>query len=397
MKKILYYSVFILFFLKNSAFSIESDSLILSGCVSQGFLKTTEYNYLSPDSKEGTYKFGEGLMNISYLPYDNLRVGMSIAYRRLGAIGENAPYINWAIGDYSFRKWLSFRVGIMKAPLGFYNETRDMDQFRTSVVLPFGVYRETLRDYYDKISGACFYGLFSNQYLGSLKYQASVGTQKKDLNSGATRTFQDGLKRRFPSGVKISDIEEDNGIYNIDLSWQTPIRGLQLKYTFHDTGDTNLTLKADMLTTDVIYSMKNNHTQTIGARFIFENFMIEGEYLDCILDTTGYVGSTPLFKNDYIEFLGSYVNTTYRFAPWLEAGFYFSRFELMGIKTYHDGRDMNEYCFSLRFDLAENVIFKLEAHQFIRVCDEPLLLDNPGNYGSEDKWMMFASKITLSF
>ena len=94
MKRILAHLILISLYVGESAFSLDIESLSITGTVSQGFIKTTEYNFNVPDSKEGSFKFGEGMINIAYKPYKELRVGMSIAYRRLGDIGNNEPYIN---------------------------------------------------------------------------------------------------------------------------------------------------------------------------------------------------------------------------------------------------------------------------------------------------------------
>ena len=60
---------------------------------------------------------------------------------------------------------------------------------------------------------------------------------------------------------------------------------------------------------------------------------------------------------------------------------------------------MKDTCISFRFDIAENVIFKVEGHFYKDINDGVLTIDNPkiATGFDEDDWMMFASKITLSF
>ena len=70
------------------------------------------------------------------------------------------------------------------------------------------------------------------------------------------------------------------------------------------------------------------------------------------------------------------------------------------VKTnHHEDKKMDDVCLSFRFDLATNVIFKIEGHKLKGLMDEVLKMDNPGiDYDdSSADWYMFASKITLSF
>lgn len=396
MKKIFLYTILIFLAFYTMALSYNLEGLSITGSVSQGFLKTTEYNYLVSDSKEGSYKFGEGLVNISVKPYDELRVGMSIAYRRLGVIGNNEPYINWVMGDYSFKEWLSFRVGIIKTPLGFYNDTRDMDLFRTSIILPLGIYQETYRDYFNNLHGASIYGSVFAGALGLFKYQAIVGTSKIDTDSGVVRLVKDAVRY---VDIEFTSIEEENGQFNIDLTWVPRVNWMMFKYNYHSSGDSKLnSVISENFEASVF--IKNYRTQTCGARLFNESLTFEGEYINIRLQSLTLVPSMPALNTKaHVEISGWYVNLKYRFLDWLEAGIYYTTIVNPASDFSPTKMRIKDTCVSVRFDIVENVIFKIEGHFLQDVNDGVLVADNPDAdlTNPEDNWTMFASKITLSF
>ena len=399
MRRILSYLLFMLLILPGTVFSFNVESVSITGSVSQGYIKTTEYNFLVPDSKEGSFKFGEGLLNISCRPYDELRVGMSVAYRRLGDIGNNEPYINWAMADYSFKEWLSFRAGIMKTALGFYNETRDMDLFRTAVVLPYGVYRENFRDYFDAVEGAAIYGMITQKNIGTLKYQIMAGTDNVPADSGGSKVYSNFLSSyNSQLTMKWTDVNEDNGVLNIGLTWLTPVTGLLFNYNLYDAGKPKVDLAVGSF--EGLLDVSLHRTYILGVKYLINNLTAEGEYfkvkINQSIGVTYPTGTVTLLDNFTSSVSGWYVNSTYRIFDWLEVGLYFSTHKLHKSAIAAE-KNIDEICLSLRFDLAENVILKIEGHKYKDTCDEPFTIDNPGNDFSEDDWMMFASKITLSF
>jgi len=130
------------------------ENLFLNGFVSQGYLNTSENNYLVPRSVNGTAAFTEAAITLSARPMDRLRVGIQFLGRNFGDAGNDQVVIDWAYGDYRWKDQLGFLAGKVKLPFGLYNEGRDVDMLRTSIFLPQSVYNEKQRDFILAYEGA---------------------------------------------------------------------------------------------------------------------------------------------------------------------------------------------------------------------------------------------------
>ena len=73
----------------------------------------------------------------------------------------------------------------MKKPAGLYNETRDVDMLRTSILLPQGVYNDSWRDATLSITGFGLYGTFDLSSAGAVNYQVQVG-EATEINTNST-------------------------------------------------------------------------------------------------------------------------------------------------------------------------------------------------------------------
>ncbi|MFC6634869.1 hypothetical protein [Microbulbifer taiwanensis] len=133
------------------------------GFLSQGYIKT-DHNRFFGDSEKGSFEFTELGINGTLNPVSNLRVSAQLNYRRAG---ENSPeeisldygFVDYRFADDSERR-MGLRLGRIKNPYGFYNETRDVAATRPSVLLPQSIYSDPLRDVWHSADsiGAYYYG-----------------------------------------------------------------------------------------------------------------------------------------------------------------------------------------------------------------------------------------------
>jgi len=137
--------------------SALAGQLVVHGIISQGYLNSTDYNYLIP-SEAGSFSFNETLLNVGANVNDNIRVGAQVMARNLGHAGNENVVLDWAYGDYRFSDEFGVRVGKVKTPFGLYNQTRDVDMVRNSILLPQSVYTEVFRDVMNAFEGASIYG-----------------------------------------------------------------------------------------------------------------------------------------------------------------------------------------------------------------------------------------------
>ena len=80
--------VLLVFCMKNTASGFEQEDIAMHGFVSQGYLKSSDNNYLG-NSKDGSYEFNEIGINFSAPITDELRFGIQLFSRDLGDFGNN--------------------------------------------------------------------------------------------------------------------------------------------------------------------------------------------------------------------------------------------------------------------------------------------------------------------
>lgn len=85
--------------------------------------------------------------------------------------GDNESEVDWSFWDYLFKDWLGGRAGKIKAPLGLYNRERDLDMLRTFVLLPTGIYSQSMRKFFIAIHGASVYGSIATDRFGEIDYE----------------------------------------------------------------------------------------------------------------------------------------------------------------------------------------------------------------------------------
>lgn len=401
MKKILtgLFAFILLLGFQISSYAVEVESLgvEIHGFVSQGFLKSTSYNYLTNDANKGSFQFNEMGLNFSKQATDNLRIGAQLFARDLGDVANNKITLDWAYGDYRFKDWLGVRAGRIKSPVGLYNETRDADMLRACVILPQGIYNELNRDSMIALNGASLYGTIPMSKAGSLEYQALVGVGNMDTDSGVGKH----IKSSF-GGVELSSYNTDTS-YVGAVRWNTPLPGLAVKATYWDSPASHMPLMSSVLGS--LNMDMHNKIQVYSAEFIWKDLTLLAEYQTVMSDydiARTSTGATIRRGSNRAE--NYYLMGSYRLTKWLEAGAYYT-------EIFPDASDKNGDRFSgagqqnfwawqkdaalfTRFDINNYMILKLEGH-YVDGAANVVTVDNPTR--NDKNWWYFAAKVTFSF
>src|SRR5467141_4484390 len=160
----------------------ELGQLQVHGFISQGFLYTTDNNYLA-NSSRGSFEFTELGLNFSLQPMDRLSLGLQIFSHDLGPIGDYRATLDWYSVDYHWQDWLGVRAGRVKLPFGLYNDISDVDSARTAILLPPSIYPAQNRDFLLAQTGVEAYGYTRLGRAGALDYRAYAGTIFLDLKA----------------------------------------------------------------------------------------------------------------------------------------------------------------------------------------------------------------------
>jgi len=387
------------------AAEIESLGVDIHGFVSQGFLKSTSYNYLANDANRGSFQFNEMGINFGKQVTDNLRIGAQLFARDLGDVANNKVTLDWAYGDYRFKDWLGVRGGRIKVPVGLYNETRDMDMLRACIILPQGLYNDLNRDTMIALNGGALYGTIPLSVAGSLEYQALVGQTSIDAESGIGKH----IEANFPN-TKLSNYNTDIQ-YLGALRWNTPLPGLALKATYWDGSTSHVPLKHDSLG-DLNMSFKNK-IQVYSAEFIWKDLTLSAEYQTVasdaditMLTTVGYYPAGTVISSTKQRAENYYIMGSYRFTHWLEAGAYYTEMfpdasasgkngdRYSGANQHNFWAWQKDAALFARFDVNSHMILKVEGH-YVDGAANVLSVDNPTR--DDKNWWYFAAKATFSF
>ncbi|MEJ1961229.1 MAG: hypothetical protein WDO56_06680 [Gammaproteobacteria bacterium] len=118
------------------AFAVEYQ---VHGYAAQGFVYSSDNNIFG-DSSSGSWDYYEAGLNGSVQVRPNLIFSAQAAIRDAGISDDGSLRLDYALADYRFVESVDsaagMRVGKIKNPLGFYNETRDVVFSRPTILLP---------------------------------------------------------------------------------------------------------------------------------------------------------------------------------------------------------------------------------------------------------------------
>lgn len=385
--------------------AVESNAggrpLEVHGFLSQGWIKSDRNNFYA-HTADGTFQFNEFGINFATELTDRLRTGLQLLSRDLGDIGNNAVEVDWAYGDYRWKDWLGLRAGKMKAPYGFYNETRDVDMLRTSIFLPPSIYNERWRDAYQSSVGYSLYGNLNLHAFGSLNYQFQSGEMNLAPGGGMARAIEDSAEMEMLSS-NMHDYANDY------VEWNTPLKGLRLgmctltfnlDIRFETTTATSWAISQGIPAGTVFaYKMDNARINTLSAEYAAGNLTLALEYMR--FRSERVESSEESIEEGQEGYAGS---IAYRFTEWFELGAYYAVYyadanDRAGQQSEAAGKPaykawQKEWAVTARFDLNDYWTLKLEGH-LVNGAALLLFRDNPD--GLQENSFLFAMKTTYSF
>lgn len=402
-----------LFFMPGISMADEFGDVDIHGFIAQGYLQTNKNNFYS-NSQEGTFEFNEAGINFTARLSPKLRIGLQLFARDIGPYGNDEVTLDWVYGDYRYQRWLGLRFGKIRIPLSLYSETRDMDNLRTWVFLPQGVYHEIRRDTFSSRNGIELYGSLPRNIFGTFSYRTQVGVLSMKPDDGNS-TFVEALV--YPVWT-VQSIEPKTS-YLVRIDWDTPLDGLHL-YTTYSEYESHLVSRwsDDMLAQFALFDptfdpatdseFENDITDTAwyyGVEYTIRDLVLAAEFFKekSLQNIPGY------FIEDFWRHReGFYFSGSYRFSEWFEAGVYYSEYdgdpegEEFARKPFPEPKNKylsEEYCLSFRFDITPNWIFKLEGHKYdgfgVLIDQDQLNLSDDKK--TIDNWSLMTAKISYYF
>jgi hypothetical protein len=371
----------------------------IHGFASEGGFISTSNEYIG-ESSRGSLKFFEAALNVSAELTDELRVGLQLVSRSVGTLSEEVPRLDWGFLDYRFADWFGMRAGVIKMPLGLYNESIAVDAARAAILLPQSLYPIRNRDALVSHTGFSVYGAVPLGPAGSLAYQGWFGTLSIPRSA---LTLQ---------GAELESVDTKY-VTGGQLFYQPPLEGLRVGGTYmRAVIDFHLTLASESVTQLVMAgivpaghdgSLRVSQDPTsfwvASAEYVRQDWLFAAEYGRFLTrQTTSLPQVLPTTEQDAERF---YVMTTYRASQLFELGAYYSvvhadvedrrgRGAAFARPFHAFQRDLAA---TVRLDVNDFWLWKLEGH-FI---DGTAELDTTRNAQPRRRWGLFLLRTTVTF
>ena len=396
---------FSLLMVAGNLYAFDAGNVEIHGFVSQGYMKSSDNNFLA-DTEDGTFQFNELGINFGTWLTADLRLGMQLFARDLGAEGNDEVVVDWAFADYAWKEWMGLRVGKMKLVGGVYNEVRDMDMIRTSALLPQSIYPELYRDTFTSIKGFGLYGKIPLSLMGSLSYTGQMGVLPIKADGGFADAFIQNVY--IGKGYRVTVDSMDHDYYStFQGKWHTPLTGLTVGGSCYEFD--GLIIEGDIVSPVSLaysYDVKTMSGRYYSVEYTWENLQLL--YEETFMNIKGELTAGPMVVPSRAPLEGWYAAGSYRFTEWFELGAGYSEYyprstdkdgKTNDIPTTRRAWDFENWLkdanVSFRFDVNENWIIKLEVHD-MNGFGSFSTAENELNDLEED-WMLYVAKITYSF
>jgi hypothetical protein len=371
--------VLVLVSIASTAHADEDDWPEVHGFASQGFLLTSDNNYLAK-SERGSFEFSEAGINFTKPLGEKLRTGIQLFSRDLGPTGDYRIKLDWFYLDYRWRDWLGLRAGRVKLPFGLYNDTSDVDAAHSSALLPQSMYPAQNRDYLLAQTGVELYGYVDLKSGGALDYRAYAGTIFLDPTT-TPGSMVEVLELTIPYVV------------GGRLMWEPPVEALRVGASAQA-----LRLEGDLLLPGPMPLSFEipGVLWAASVEYAPDDMLFAAEYSQWHLglessDPMTYPEQTTVSRRGYFLW-------AYRVRPWLQPGAYVSvLYPDSEVDTGRDARQLDA-ALTTRFDINEHWLVKVELHGMRGTAAlDSSLNDGRDTAGLVNQWGMLVVKTTAYF
>lgn len=382
------------------ATALDLSDIRLNGFVSQGYLKSTDNNFLA-DSKDGTFQFNEVGLTVNTQVSDKLRLGAQLLSRDLGEVGNSDVRLDWGFGDYHFQDYLGVRLGKVKLPLGLYNAGRDVDFLRPMIFLPQSIYNENQRDMLVAYQGAGLYGNLATEPVGNLDYHLFYGTTNMPDDALMMKTLRGAFNMVSlgQGGARVTDVEEgDSIIYGGSLVYNTPLEGLRFGATYLNSKNDFMVGLADQSSAEGRAEINNNYV--LSLEYIHPNFGLAAEYME--MDSSKkFLGITTPEKTPqaWYVMMNWFATDQLTFSVLYDI-LYADKddkdgkaFQAQGLPDFLGWR--KDLGMGVRYDVSNNWTLKAEYHLVDGMDSFSTVLNDVG--GMKEDWDYYAIKATFNF
>jgi hypothetical protein len=365
-------------------------NLQIHGFVSQSWLMSSDNNVFGKSSSgSGSFDFRELGLNASMRPLPRLQFSAQMLSRWAGKGSEGNIRLDYGFIDYTAfsgeTSQLGIRLGRMKNPLGFYNDTRDVPFTRPSILLPQSIYFDRTRKLALAADGVHLYGERRSD-MGDISFQAGVARPLVRGDEAEAAVFNELVRGHLVpemSYIGRVNYELDGGRIRLAAS------ATQLNMGYSPGG-------GDMLQTGSIHFVP----VIFSAQYNAERWSLTSEYAIRNLQYKNF-GAMPDIN---ISGESYYFQGVYRITPDWEA---IARYDVLymdsndrrGRKwaasgTVGDGRQAHnrfakDITVGLRWNITPEFMLRAEYHR-VNGTGWLSTLDNPNAADMSQRWHLFS-------
>jgi hypothetical protein len=362
-----------------SLHSQDIAGIAVHGFVSQGFLFSSNNNYLSMKSSDGSPQWTDAVVDITDPISENLRAGIQLRMYQLGEFGGSNVQVDWASGDYKVNDHFGIRAGKVKTVWGLFNDSQDVDPAFLWILLPQGSYSIDHKSFYLAHVGGDVYGEIPlGKRAGTIHYVAYGGQATIDLNDGYIQTFAE-LGLVFTNSL-------GGETYGADLQWETPLKGLIL-------GSSGNMLAANGTAPAGSFHSPAYLVPSMYGQFTRGRVYLAGEYDRIPINATLTIGSSVIpFVADGRSW---FAMGSYRLSKEVQVGSYYSHYVNKAADTTEPVNYSKDWVVSGRYDFNPYFYCKVEGHFLHGTALGYYTSTNPNGLAPNSK--MLAAKIGFSF
>lgn len=375
------------------------ESLRIHGFASQAYIATSANNVFGHTDKGGDFGLTELGLNASLQPLPRLQVSAQMLSRRAGEGNSGMPRLDFGFVDYRIysheTNQFGIRVGRLKNPFGFYNDTRDVAFTRPSILLPQSIYFDRTRNLALSADSVQIYGETSHATMGSASFQF-----------GVIRPIVGDLDtKRALVGRASGDLAPDvsyigRGMYESnDKRFRLALSGILLNVNYNPATVDALSSGAIHFAPIFISAQYNTEKWTFTSEYAIRKFQFT-DFHNATLDNQDAIGESYYFQGAYrfhpkweavLRYDALYSNRKDR-----DGGDYFNSQVLNpGHRPAHS-RFAKDITVGLRWNITPELMLRAEYH---RINGTAWLsgLDNPVPAQTEQHWNLFSTQLSYRF
>jgi hypothetical protein len=363
------------------AFAQDLSNIQIHGFATQGLLYSSNNNYFTTRSMNGSVQWTEGAISFNDSLTDKLRVGIQLHIYELGQLGGPQIDVDWVSGDYRVTPYLGFRAGKVKTRVGLFNDSQDVDAVHLWALLPESMYQTDNKSFLLSHYGFDIYGSVNlGESAGKVSYTGFAGYRDLDLHGGYINLLrQPPISLVFPTAPSGS-------VYGGDLRWQVPVKGLTV-------GMSALVSRTEGTAPGGGILVPGNLLLAYYGQYEKGKFYAAAEYRK-----NPFHGTIPtaFFTVPFAEDTRAwYVMTSYRAMAKLQVGTYYSHYIDKTKDTTLPANYSKDWTISGRYDFNQYFYAKLEGHFVHGTAFNYYSVTNPNGYKTNSN--LLAAKVGFDF